>query len=322
MSRVIVELNEVDLVARLKNFEDHFVERKVVKDDKDWKKTAVAFANSAPVGLPAVLYIGVRDNGEIEAPQRDLDAAQKKFNTMMEKVYPRVPYVTKIINDGGLQALAVIIPGSDSRPHFGGLAYVRRGSQSFEASEAQYAELIAQRSSKTHVLLQWKGQKISVFTLGKNSEIPWPKETILLDCNQFYVTLQKVPQETPQSFPLSRVEINFDNLRRVLQLEIADTSRNAWDVTLERHVRMVLNSSMTSEGHLLLKHLLLQGKIENGRHFINEVSLEAQNKQIGIAINMGIVLSQQETTGLRTAYFLINPQYLKTLERVLPEFFG
>lgn len=43
----------------------------MVKDDKDWKKTAVAFANSVPVGLPAVLYIGVRDNGEIETPQRN-----------------------------------------------------------------------------------------------------------------------------------------------------------------------------------------------------------------------------------------------------------
>jgi predicted HTH transcriptional regulator len=88
MTRVVVDLNEADLLAKLKNFEDHFVERKVVKDDKDWKKTAVAFANSAPVGLPAVLYIGVRDNGEIEAPQRNLDDAQKKFNAMMEKVIP------------------------------------------------------------------------------------------------------------------------------------------------------------------------------------------------------------------------------------------
>jgi len=115
---MLVDLSEADLLAKLKNFEDHFVERKVVKDDKDWKKTAVAFANSAPVGLPAVLYIGARDNGDIETPQKNLDEAQKKFNVMMEKVYPRIPYVTKIVNDGRLQALAIIIPGSDLRPHF------------------------------------------------------------------------------------------------------------------------------------------------------------------------------------------------------------
>ena len=61
--KITVELNEADLLARMRNFEDHLVERKVVKDEKDWKKTAVAFANSVPVGLPAVLYIGVRDTG-------------------------------------------------------------------------------------------------------------------------------------------------------------------------------------------------------------------------------------------------------------------
>ena len=51
----MVNLNDADLLAVMKNFEDHLVERKTVKDHKDWKKTAVAFANSVPVGLPAVL---------------------------------------------------------------------------------------------------------------------------------------------------------------------------------------------------------------------------------------------------------------------------
>jgi len=74
----------------MKNFEDHLVERKTIKDEKDWKKTAVAFAGSVPIGLPAVLYIGVRNNGEIETPQPNLDEAQKRFNAQMGKVYPRI----------------------------------------------------------------------------------------------------------------------------------------------------------------------------------------------------------------------------------------
>ena len=40
MAHVTVDLNEVDLLARMKNFEDHLVERKTVRDEKDWKKTA------------------------------------------------------------------------------------------------------------------------------------------------------------------------------------------------------------------------------------------------------------------------------------------
>src|SRR6266567_995778 len=144
--KITVELNEPDLLARMRNFEDHLVERKTVKDEKDWKKTAVAFANSVPVGLPAVLYIGVRDDGEFELPQRNLDEAQKRFNSQMQKVFPRIAYVPKIISENDQQALAVIIPGSELRPHFAGLSYVRRGSETYEASEQEFEELIAQRS--------------------------------------------------------------------------------------------------------------------------------------------------------------------------------
>jgi hypothetical protein len=36
--QITVELNEANLLARMRNFEDHLVERKTVKDEKDWKK--------------------------------------------------------------------------------------------------------------------------------------------------------------------------------------------------------------------------------------------------------------------------------------------
>src|SRR4029077_13133980 len=208
---ITVDLNESDLLARMRNFEDHLVERKTIKDERDWRKTAVAFANSAPIGLPAVLYIGVRDSGEIETPQQDLEEVGKKFNRQMEKVYPRIAYVPKVIADNGRQAFAIIIPGSELRPHFAGLSYIRKGPETVDASEDQFSELIAQRNSKTALLLQSKGQNVTVFTRTGDSEIAWPKDTTLVDCNQFYVTLRRFLHEPPRSFPLSRVEINFDN---------------------------------------------------------------------------------------------------------------
>src|SRR5271170_7831534 len=106
----MIELNEADLLALMKSGEDHTVERKVVSDEKDWKKTAVAFANSVPVGLPAVLFIGVKNDGEIETPQKDMEKAQQRFANIMQKVYPSIFYMTKIISENGMQALAVIIP--------------------------------------------------------------------------------------------------------------------------------------------------------------------------------------------------------------------
>jgi len=207
-----------------------------------------------------VLYIGVRDSGEIETPQQNLDEVEKKFNRQMEKVYPRIAYVPKVISDDGKQALAVIIPGSALRPHFAGLSYVRRGSESVEASEEQFSELIAQRNSKAALILRWKGKNVTAFTRTGDSEIAWPNSTILVDCNQFYVTLQRFIHEPPSSFPLSRVEINFDNLKSRLQLEVSEVRRNAWNVELERQVQQLVGYEMTHEGQLLLNHLLRLGK--------------------------------------------------------------
>jgi len=302
--QIVVELNESELLARLRNFEDHLVERKTIKDERDWKKTAVAFANSVPVGLPAVLYIGVRDNGEIETPQQNLDDVQKKFNRHMEKVYPRIAYVPKIVTYNGRQALAVIIPGSDLRPHFAGLSYVRRGSETIEASEARFEELIAQRSSKTALLIQYKGKNVAVFIRTGDSEIPWPTNTVLVACNQFFVTIKRFDHEPAHSFPLSRVEINFDNLRNTLQLDISDPNRNAWNVQLERQVHQIVGFEMTHEGQLLLNYLLTVGKAEFGRQFLPEVSLDTQNKQMEIAVKRGLVRCEPDSAAglLRTGH--------------------
>ena len=62
---------EEELLLRLRRFEDNFVERKTASDKKDWLKTIVAFANSTPTGQTATLFIGVTDDGEIEAQQFD-----------------------------------------------------------------------------------------------------------------------------------------------------------------------------------------------------------------------------------------------------------
>jgi predicted HTH transcriptional regulator len=316
--QIVVELNELELLARMRNFEDHLVERKTVKDEKDWKKTAVAFANSVPVGLPAVLYLGVRDTGEIEVPQQNLDEVQKKFNRQMERVYPRIAYVPKIITENGRQALAVIIPGSDLGPHFAGLSYVRRGSESIEASEVQFEELIAQRNSKATLLMEYRGKNVTVFIRTGDSEIPWPTSTALVACNQFYLTLKKFDHEPPHSFPLNRVEINFDNLRNTLQLEISDPNRNAWNVQLERQVHQIVGFEMTHEGQLLLNYLLTVGKAEFGRQFLAEVSLDTQNKQMEIAVKRGLVRCESDSRRLHN-FYVVNPESALALKKVLPE---
>jgi len=62
---VTVSVTEQELLTRLRNFEDQFVERKTSSDGRDWVKTIVAFANSTPIDSFSVLFIGVRNSGEI-----------------------------------------------------------------------------------------------------------------------------------------------------------------------------------------------------------------------------------------------------------------
>jgi hypothetical protein len=315
---ITVDFNESDLLLRMRNFEDHMVERKTVKDEKDWKRAAVAFANSAPIGYPAVLYIGVRDNGEIETPQKDLEDVVKKFNGHRQKVYPRIAYVPKVISVDGRQALAVIIPGSESRPHFAGPAYVRRGPESVDGSEEQFAELIAQRNSKAAFLLRWKGKKVTVLSRIGDDELAWPNDNSLVDCNQFYVSLQRYLHEPPLSFPLRRVEINFDNMKQRAQLEVTDFIRNPWKVGIEREVHQVVSQLMTQDRQRLLNHLLKVGKVESLRQLLPEIPIDTQNEQMQIAVKHGLVHREQDAKRLHSLY-LVNPDYGAALKKLLPQ---
>jgi predicted HTH transcriptional regulator len=96
----MLELSDQDLLLRLHNFEDFFVERKTSSDKSDCLPTVVGFANSAPVGAPAVLFIGVRNDGTIENAV-NLDELQKTFSRTVGRAYPPIPTYTKVLEEGG-----------------------------------------------------------------------------------------------------------------------------------------------------------------------------------------------------------------------------
>jgi predicted HTH transcriptional regulator len=78
-----------DLLSRLKNAEDNFVERKTHSDSRDWLKTIVAFANSIPNDEFGILFIGVRNNGSLENAV-DWDNLQKTLNQKLASAYPQL----------------------------------------------------------------------------------------------------------------------------------------------------------------------------------------------------------------------------------------
>lgn len=210
-------LSDIDLVARLTLTEDQFVERKPKNQQGEWLQATVAFANSTPIGYPAVLFIGVNDSGEIAENLKVQELAKSYSDLISTRTYPPVPNFPKVLVHGDRECIAVIIPGSENRPHFAGRAYVREGTQTKEASEDQFQRLIAERSGKVRKLLEWRGREIRRERPGTN-----PNFCRVLDCNQFFLTVDfgNMDSRNVQSFPLGPIEISFDHEADCLKIII------------------------------------------------------------------------------------------------------
>lgn len=220
------ELKDAELLLRLRNTEDAFVERKLFSDSRDWLKTAVAFANSTPVGYPAVLFIGVKNDGSPEGKTENTEAVMKSFGKKVGKAYPEIYYLPRTLAVSGKEVLAIIIPGSADRPHFAGPSYVRVGSESREASEGQFNSLLASRNSKAGEVLKWRDKLITLdhMSTGDQTHVFGPvtssERLFVTGCNQFYVTLENKTAGYRKSIPLGRLDISYDEKNDCLRLEM------------------------------------------------------------------------------------------------------
>ena len=169
------------------------------------------------VGDPAILFIGVRNNGDIEEGT-NLDSLQRTLSEKLAVVYPPIYYLPKILQHDGKQFLPVIVPGSENRPHFSGQSYVRVGSETKKANESQYVELLAQRQSKAFEILKWKNQDITMERTYTGRTTKFPSVVKVAGCNSFYVTL--LQGNDPVSFALTKVEISYDDKEHRLKLQI------------------------------------------------------------------------------------------------------
>jgi len=209
-------LTEESLILRLRSTEHDFVERKPRGDKSGWLQTAVAFANSAPIGWPAILFVGVDDDGNPQQGTDKLEDLMKSVSDTLDRAYPAIYRQVVPVHVGDLACLAVVVPGSESRPHFAGQSYVRVGPQTKPASEEQYELLIAERQSKAREILKWKGRDVNLnlYLRQEGRTNTYGGKVTVLDCNQFFVTLEKVtgnPFGTNggrASYPLARVDLS------------------------------------------------------------------------------------------------------------------
>jgi hypothetical protein len=141
--------------------EDSLREKKVESDLKDLLKTLVAFANSVAPDDTARIFIGERNDGTVQGVTNP-DNIQKEVRKEADKIYPEIYYRTEVYERDGKQCVRVDIRHNGLAPHFGGAAWVRRGSETVKATEVLYQQLIDLRQSKVRALLPWIGKPINV----------------------------------------------------------------------------------------------------------------------------------------------------------------
>lgn len=96
----IETLTDEALLLKLSGTEHDFVERKPRGQKGEWLQVAVAFANSAPIGWPAVLFVGVDDVGTPQQGPEKLEDLSKSVAAVIEQAYPPIYFDIRPLHIG------------------------------------------------------------------------------------------------------------------------------------------------------------------------------------------------------------------------------
>ena len=216
-------MTDAEVQKRLFDLEDGLTERKPEGDSGDILKTIVGFANSVQEDQTGILFIGVRDDGTVTG-LRNSDKLQKTVSDICaHKCYPQVKSTQRVLPHGGEHYLAVIVPFSTDRPHFGGPAWVRDGSKTVIASAQLFDELVHSRNSKVYEILKYKGKvvPVEIVSLWRGNPLPSaPIECRILECTPHYICLENLGSISEFSEPLENVSLKWISGRRCIQLSI------------------------------------------------------------------------------------------------------
>ncbi|MGF6408389.1 AlbA family DNA-binding domain-containing protein [Paraburkholderia sp. MM5482-R1] len=215
-------MTDDELRQRLADHEDQLVERKSegVKRD-ELRQTLSAFANALLPANVGVLFIGVADKDGAITGVANSDGVQQRVREAAEGCFPPIRnYEAHALTIDEKTVVAIVINPSDERPHFTGAAYVRVGSESVNASAAQYEMLIAGRNTKTGAILRMGNQPITLEAVGRRIENPMPapgaryqSEGRIEGCDAHSVRITVSPDGMPGwliAEPLDRVTVSCD----------------------------------------------------------------------------------------------------------------
>jgi hypothetical protein len=164
-----------------------------------------------------VLYVGVNNDGTIQRHKEpvDFEKLQKSVSNRIDEAWPPIYRLPKTLRKGDDEFLAVLVPGSEFRPHFSGPSFVRVGLETRKASEKQFDELIAQRSSKFRALRKLIG-KVVFWHSSESPPFGGYGHGTVIDCNQFFATIDVGTYK--RCFPIAWIVISFDPNENEYQL--------------------------------------------------------------------------------------------------------
>lgn len=210
-------------------WEHSLLERKLESyKDSQFLATFVAFANSVPPDETALVLIGETDEGSVVGVTNP-DATQKRVRGIFDKIYPTPAWKQILYEDAGKTCIRVEIQRSGDTPHFGGAAWVRRGSETIKATGEVLQRLIDLRSGKVSLLSQWLGKPVTVvfdegstgfanpnavnFTMALSAF----RESRLVHVNAHWITVKNI-QAQERSFPIEKIRIGYDNSNLRIEL--------------------------------------------------------------------------------------------------------
>jgi hypothetical protein len=185
------------LIAKLDQSEDPWVERKESFDERDVRRTIVGFANSLLQGAePAVLFLGASNKPQ-HPGLRDADGTQKKVHAQTtQNSYPPITVTYRILKIKGTvtdEVLAIIVPPSSNKPHFAGVSYMRKGSQTMPASEEVFRELIASQNDTVRQLQRFLRRKVmlTIYSLPNRLRLEYEGTLMRVDAHTVEVNTQE-----------------------------------------------------------------------------------------------------------------------------------
>jgi hypothetical protein len=212
-------------------WEDSLLERKLESDLKDLLKTLVAFSNSVRPGHKATILLGERDDGSAQGVT-DPDQIQRTVRKECERIYPPIVWQSRVYEKERSNCVQVDIEYSGETPHFGGPAWIRKGSETVKASDEVFQRLIDIRLDKVRELAKWLGKKVTVegdaplspqdrFMHG-NYHPRWrgSQQVELCFVNSFWATFRD--EQRQRSEPLGKLQLSWDDAKNSLKVLVSD----------------------------------------------------------------------------------------------------